>query len=176
MNKVRLSSGQFYRLVISFVMMKKNSSLTFEWVSLLILWWVMIGQNKASGLIKLNILTEEGTTSYLLLSRTKSTCCYNRLLYCKEMVRMRQQRPVWPASYSNMGFALNSTQKSVTCNVKITETEQLVWPAKDLILQLQRNIKNGLCGLTIILSRIWQCKQHIEFHGSITLYRPTLYF
>lgn len=111
MNKVRLSSGQFHRLVISFLMMKKNSSLTFEWVSSLILWWVMIGQNKASGLIKLNILAEEGTTSYLLQSRTKSTCCYNRLLYCKEMVRLRQQRPVWPASYSNMGFALNSTQK-----------------------------------------------------------------
>lgn len=151
--KVRLSSCKLYRLVISFVMMKKNSPLTFEWVYPLVLWWVMIGQNKASGLIKLNILAEEGTTSYLLLSRSKSTCCYNRLLYCKEMVRLRQ-RPVWQASYSNMGLLSNQHKKSVTCNVRITETEQLVWPAKDSMLQLQRDLKNGLCGLTIIVSRI----------------------
>lgn len=68
---------------------------------------------------------------------------------------------------------LLSTQhkKSVTCNVRITETEQLVWPAKDSMLQLQRNVKNGLCGLTIIVSRIMT----MQTVGSITLYRPTLY-
>lgn len=115
----------------------------------------MIGQNKASGLIKLNVLAEEGTTSYLCYCQEQKVLAATIDCYIAKK---------WSGCDNNgqcgrlfkVSWVLLSTQhkKSVTCNVRITETEQLVWPAKDSMLQLQRNIKNGLCGLTIIVSRI----------------------